>query len=110
MSYRFSRRSFFAATGAAVGLHTLLQNMEARAQGATTPPRRLRGNPTGAGDSVVAGLLSGLVDRLPWPARLSRAVALSAATVLAPVAGEFDRQTYEELVGQVAVTGEVTAA
>ncbi|BBC34285.1 Sugar kinase [Streptomyces graminofaciens] len=75
-----------------------------------TPPRRLRGNPTGAGDSAVAGLLSGLIDHLPWPARLARAVALSAATVLAPVAGEFDRSAYEELVGQVAVTGEVTAA
>ncbi|MFD9253136.1 1-phosphofructokinase [Streptomyces bottropensis] len=74
------------------------------------PPRRFRGNPTGAGDSAVAGLLSGLTDRLPWPARLARAVALSAATVLTPVAGEFDRQAYEELVGQVTVTEEVTAA
>ncbi|MEU3333520.1 1-phosphofructokinase family hexose kinase [Streptomyces sp. NPDC002144] len=75
-----------------------------------TPPTHLHGNPTGAGDSAVAGLLSGLVEQLPWPARLSRAVALSAATVLAPVAGEFDRAAYEELVGRVAVTGEVTAA
>lgn len=76
----------------------------------TTPPRRLRGNPTGAGDSAVAGLLSGLVDRLSWPDRLARATALSAATVLTPVAGEFDRQAYEELVDQVTVTGDVTAA
>ncbi|MFI7403654.1 1-phosphofructokinase family hexose kinase [Streptomyces sp. NPDC049541] len=75
-----------------------------------TPPARLHGNPTGAGDSAVAGLLSGLAEQLPWPDRLSRAVALSAATVLAPVAGEFDRGAYEELVGRVAVTGEVTAA
>jgi tagatose 6-phosphate kinase len=75
-----------------------------------TPPTHLHGNPTGAGDSAVAGLLSGLVEQLPWPDRLSRAVALSAATVLAPVAGEFDRAAYEELVGRVAVTGEVTAA
>ncbi|MGW2519965.1 1-phosphofructokinase family hexose kinase [Streptomyces sp. NPDC001617] len=74
------------------------------------PPARVRGNPTGAGDSVVAGLLSGLVDQLPWPDRLSRAVALSAATVLAPVAGEFDRAAYEELAERVAVTGQVTAA
>ncbi|MFF8972405.1 1-phosphofructokinase family hexose kinase [Streptomyces sp. NPDC014995] len=74
------------------------------------PPARLRGNPTGAGDSVSAGLLSGLVDGLPWPRTLARAVALSAATVLAPAAGEFDRAAYEELVGRVAVTGEVTAA
>ncbi|TRO62191.1 1-phosphofructokinase family hexose kinase [Streptomyces sp. IB201691-2A2] len=74
------------------------------------PPRRVRGNPTGAGDSVVAGLLSGLVEQLPWPERLARAVALSAATVLAPVAGEFDRSAYEELVSRVSVTGEAAAA
>ncbi|MDH6628869.1 tagatose 6-phosphate kinase [Streptomyces sp. LBL] len=74
------------------------------------PPARVHGNPTGAGDSAVAGLLSGLVERLPWPDRLARAVALSAATVLAPVAGEFDRAAYEELLGRVAVTGEVSAA
>lgn len=75
-----------------------------------TPPRRVRGNPTGAGDSVVAGLLSGLVEHLPWPEHLARAVALSTATVLAPVAGEFDRVVYEELVEQVRVTGEAGAA
>ncbi|MEV5527930.1 1-phosphofructokinase family hexose kinase [Streptomyces prunicolor] len=75
-----------------------------------TPPARVHGNPTGAGDSAVAGLLSGWVERLPWPDRLARAVALSAATVLAPVAGEFDRAAYEELVGRVAVTGDASAA
>jgi tagatose 6-phosphate kinase len=75
------------------------------------PPAHVRGNPTGAGDSAVAGLLSGLVEHLPWPDRLSRAVALSAATVLAPVAGEFDRAAYEELLGRgVAVTAEAGAA
>ncbi|MDX3750838.1 1-phosphofructokinase family hexose kinase [Streptomyces sp. AK08-02] len=74
------------------------------------PPTRVRGNPTGAGDSLVAGLLSGLVDQLPWPERLTRAVALSAATVLAPVAGEFDRATYEKLLHRVTVTGGATAA
>jgi tagatose 6-phosphate kinase len=75
-----------------------------------TPPRLLHGNPTGAGDSAVAGLLSGLVEHLPWPDRLTRAVALSAATVHAPVAGEFDHETYERLRGKVAVTGDVNAA
>ena len=69
----------------------------------------MRGNPTGAGDSAVAGLLSGLVEQLPWPDRLARAVALSAATVLAPVAGEFDTAAYEELLPRVTVT-EPTAA
>ncbi|MEU9475650.1 1-phosphofructokinase family hexose kinase [Streptomyces sp. NPDC048191] len=75
-----------------------------------TPPTRIHGNPTGAGDSAVAGLLSGLVEQLPWPDRLARAVALSAATVRAPAAGEFDPAVYEELRGRVTVTGVVSAA
>jgi tagatose 6-phosphate kinase len=58
----------------------------------------------------VAGLLSGLVEHLPWPTRLTRATALAAATVRAPVAGEFDRRVYEELLGRVTVSGEVSAA
>ncbi|OEJ26297.1 1-phosphofructokinase [Streptomyces agglomeratus] len=74
------------------------------------PPARVKGNPTGAGDSAVAGLLSGLVERLPWPERLARAVALSAATVLAPAAGEFDTSTYEDLLPRVEVTAHATAA
>ncbi|WP_037857017.1 1-phosphofructokinase family hexose kinase [Streptomyces sp. NRRL S-340] len=74
------------------------------------PPARVHGNPTGAGDSAVAGLLSGLVEKLPWPDRLARAVALSAATVLSPTAGEFDRAAYEKLLGRVEVTGQVSAA
>ncbi|WP_405797766.1 1-phosphofructokinase family hexose kinase [Streptomyces sp. NBC_01506] len=68
------------------------------------PPKAVRGNPTGAGDSAVAGLLSGLVERLPWPDRLARAVALSTATVLAPAAGEFDREAYADLLPRIAVT------
>ncbi|MFF5013816.1 1-phosphofructokinase family hexose kinase [Streptomyces sp. NPDC001165] len=75
-----------------------------------TPPARVHGNPTGAGDSAVAGLLSGLVERLSWPERLARAVALSAATVRAPAAGEFDPGAYKELRGRVAVSGVVSAA
>ncbi|MGP3983487.1 1-phosphofructokinase family hexose kinase [Streptomyces sp. KR80] len=67
------------------------------------PPRRLAGNPTGAGDAAVAGLLSGLVESLSWPDRLARAVALSAAAVRMPVAGEFDRATYEELLPRIEV-------
>ncbi|MEU7304535.1 1-phosphofructokinase family hexose kinase [Streptomyces sp. NPDC007206] len=74
------------------------------------PPAAVHGNPTGAGDSAVAGLLSGLVQQLPWPDRLARAVALSTATVRAPAAGEFDRAAYEELLERVAVTGVVSAA
>jgi tagatose 6-phosphate kinase len=74
------------------------------------PPARLRGNPTGAGDAAVAGLLSGLVDGLPWPARLTRATALSAAAVLAPTAGEFDPADYERLLAAATVTDEESAA
>jgi tagatose 6-phosphate kinase len=69
-----------------------------------TPPARVHGNPTGAGDSAVAGLLSGLVEKLPWPDRLTRAVALSAATVRAAAAGEFDPEVYEKLLTRVPVT------
>ncbi|MEU7552327.1 1-phosphofructokinase family hexose kinase [Streptomyces sp. NPDC044571] len=68
------------------------------------PPRALAGNPTGAGDSAVAGLLSALTEGLDWPGRLTRAVALSAATVHAPTAGDFDPRTYEEVRGSVKVT------
>lgn len=75
-----------------------------------TPPSRVHGNPTGAGDSAVAGLLSALVENLPWPTRLTRAVALSTATVLTPTAGEYDRKAYEDLLEKVTVTAEVSAA
>jgi tagatose 6-phosphate kinase len=51
-----------------------------------------------------------LVEHLSWPDRLTRATALAAATVQAPVAGEFDRGLYEELLTRVTVSGEVSAA
>ncbi|OEV05004.1 1-phosphofructokinase family hexose kinase [Streptomyces oceani] len=66
-----------------------------------TPPRQLKGNPTGAGDAAVAGLLSGTVERLSWAERITRAVALSAASVRAPAAGEFDEAAYADLLPQV---------
>lgn len=72
-------------------------------------PERLAGNPTGAGDSAVAGLLSGLAEGLPWPERLARAVALSAATVRAHAAGEFDAETYDRLLPEVRVKAVETA-
>ncbi|MFJ2704858.1 1-phosphofructokinase family hexose kinase [Streptomyces sp. NPDC087428] len=75
-----------------------------------SPPAPVKGNPTGAGDSAVAGLLSGLVEDLSWPDRLRRAVALSTATVLAPTAGDFDRAAYEELLPRVAIEEHAPAA
>ena len=40
-SYRFARRSFLAGLGGAFGLEIMLRNLEAAAQGATSPARML---------------------------------------------------------------------
>lgn len=68
------------------------------------PPEHLAGNPTGAGDSAVAALSVGQVDFLPWSQRLAQAVALSAATVLSPLAGGYDEAAYHALLPRVRVT------
>ncbi|MEU3983038.1 1-phosphofructokinase family hexose kinase [Streptomyces sp. NPDC026672] len=104
---RDARRRGARAVVASLGAQGLLAHTP-EGNWSAAPPERLRGNPTGAGDSAVAGLLSGLADRLPWPDRLARAVALSAATVLAPTAGEFDHTAYEALLARVTVTGDPT--
>jgi len=106
---RDARRRGAHTVVASLGAEGLLA-VNAEGRWRAVPPSRVLGNPTGAGDSAVAGLLSGLVDLLPWPARLARAVAVSTATVLAPVAGEFDRRTYEELLERVIVTPHNAAA
>lgn len=54
------------------------------------PARPIDGNPTGAGDALVAGLARGLASGAPLPDVLADAVALSAAAVLHPVAGDVD--------------------
>jgi len=99
---RDARRRGARAVAASLGAEGMLAVSEEGVWQAL-PPGRLAGNPTGAGDSAVAGLLSGVVEGLPWPRRLARAVALSAATVVAPAAGEYDRAVYEELLPQVKV-------
>ncbi|MER0246734.1 1-phosphofructokinase family hexose kinase [Streptomyces sp. HSW2009] len=106
---RDARRRGAHAVAASLGPDGLLA---VTADGAwrASPPGRIAGNPTGAGDSAVAGLLSGLAEGLPWPERLARAVALSAATVRAPVAGEFDAATYAELLPQIRVESHPAAA
>ncbi|WP_241681599.1 PfkB family carbohydrate kinase, partial [Streptomyces sp. CB01881] len=73
------------------------------------PPGPLPGNPTGAGDSAVAALALGLATGTAWPDRLRHAVALSAATVLAPRAGRFDAGAYDRLLSLVRV-GEIEPA
>ena len=66
-------------------------------------PYKVEGNPTGAGDSLVAGLALGLVERSPWPERLARAAALGAAAVAAPVAGDFDRDVYADIHPRIVI-------
>jgi tagatose 6-phosphate kinase len=61
------------------------------------------GNPTGAGDAVAAGLAHGLVSGCQWPDRLSHAVALGAAAVAAPVAGQILQADYERALADVVV-------
>jgi tagatose 6-phosphate kinase len=67
------------------------------------PSAEVRGNPTGAGDAVAAGLVHGLVLGHPWEERLRHAVALGAASVAAPVAGEFRNADYAEALAGVRV-------
>ncbi|MGW9395237.1 PfkB family carbohydrate kinase, partial [Streptomyces diastaticus] len=74
------------------------------------PPAPVRGNPTGAGDSAVAGLLAGLVEGADWPDRLVRAAALSAATVHASAAGEYDEAVYRDLAVRITATAPHGAA
>jgi tagatose 6-phosphate kinase len=61
----------------------------------------LEGNPTGAGDACVAALAAGLADGTPWRELLVEAVALAAAAVLRPVAGEVDLPAYRRLRSEV---------
>jgi len=67
-------------------------------------PRRVDGNPTGAGDAVAAGLVHGLVRGLSWADRLGRATALGAAAVAAPVAGEFRPADYDQALACLQIT------
>jgi tagatose 6-phosphate kinase len=67
------------------------------------PSAAVRGNPTGAGDAVAAGLVHGLVLGRPWEERLRHAVALGTASAAAPVAGEFSPADYAEALAGVRV-------
>ncbi|GAA4587502.1 1-phosphofructokinase family hexose kinase [Planotetraspora phitsanulokensis] len=66
-------------------------------------PREVAGNPTGAGDALVAGLALGLVEATPWPDRLRRATALGAAAVAAPLAGDVDPDVYLALHPEIGI-------
>jgi 1-phosphofructokinase family hexose kinase len=98
------RRAGAAAVVASLGPDGLLAVTDAGSWRAV-PPEVVAGNPTGAGDAAVAALAAGLVDGLPWPARLREAVAVSAAAVLHPVAGGFDPAAYRRFRDTVTVRG-----
>ncbi|GAA2605710.1 hexose kinase [Actinomadura fulvescens] len=68
------------------------------------PPEPVNGNPTGAGDAAVAAAARALLAGDAWPDLLRNAVALSAAAVHAPVAGDFDAAAYTRLTKEVTVT------
>ncbi len=67
------------------------------------PARVLSGNPTGAGDAVVAGLARGLRAGTALEPMLADCVALGAAAVLAPSAGELDVEHYQREAAGVVV-------
>ena len=70
------------------------------------PPAVRAGNATGAGDAVTAALVHGLVLGRPWDDRLRHAAALGAATVAAPVAGEYSPADYNAALAGVTVNRE----
>jgi tagatose 6-phosphate kinase len=70
------------------------------------PPAAVHGNATGAGDAVTAALAHGLVLGRSWEDQLRHAVALGAASVAAPVAGEFSQADYAGGLAAVAVRQE----
>lgn len=64
----------------------------------------VHGNPTGAGDALVAGLARGLRDGREFHDVLTDAVALGGAAVLSPLAGQVDPAAWQHLRRQVDVT------
>ncbi|MBP2478740.1 tagatose 6-phosphate kinase [Crossiella equi] len=87
------------ASGGPAGLLAITTEGSWRAR----PPRRLSGNPTGAGDACVAALAAGLTTNHTWPQILREAAALSAAAVLHPQAGSFDPAAYTGFLPTVMV-------
>jgi len=78
------------------------------AQTSTARAPMQTGNPTGAGDALVAGFSSVLATTGQDPdseiAALRFGCALSAASVRSPIAGEFDDQDLSDLLNQIEVT------
>jgi tagatose 6-phosphate kinase len=68
------------------------------------PAGRSAGNPTGAGDAVVAGLALGLSLGNRWEGRLRACAALGAAAVAAPAAGDISLDDYRRELDLVELT------
>jgi tagatose 6-phosphate kinase len=72
------------------------------------PTQAVAGNPTGAGDALVAGLARSFardeVTLGTFEETLREAVALSVAAVHSPTAGEVDLAAYDAALGSVMVT------
>jgi 1-phosphofructokinase family hexose kinase len=66
-------------------------------------PAPLSGNPTGAGDALVAALAAGLAAGSSWRQMVQDAVTWSAAAVLQPIAGDIDPDDVARLSPQVLV-------
>jgi len=81
------------------GLLAVLPGMSLQAT-----PLRQRGNPVGAGDAALAALILGHLSGQPWPDRLRRAAAMSAAAVRQPVAGVVDAADVAELESLISVS------
>lgn len=83
------------------------EGLVATADGGTVrvhPGQVVHGNPTGAGDAVVAALAAGLETGRGWRETLRHAAALGSAAVQSPVAGEFPHSAYERLLPLTHVT------
>jgi tagatose 6-phosphate kinase len=63
----------------------------------------VRGNPTGAGDALTAGIARGLANGGPWQELLADATALAAAAVAVGHAGEFDDAVRERVRAHIDV-------
>jgi tagatose 6-phosphate kinase len=86
---------------ATLGPRGLIGADRSRAWLATTPA--VEGNPTGAGDAVVASLADSELSGRSWPDALGHAAATAAAAVRMPAAGTVDPDHVAELSENVEV-------
>jgi 1-phosphofructokinase family hexose kinase len=108
-------RSLLAGGAGAVAVSAGVDGMDLFLQGSdswwhASPATLVKGNPTGAGDAAVAAFAAGMLRVANGADRhqslietLGRAVALSGAAVLAPVAGVVDTDAYETFHNDISV-------